>query len=112
MITVKDNILATSMSVISDEDNENGFSPLTPSIFIYHVDQLVNSDIKSEKLHPQELKCPIEHFSDPHITLNSNSLFAITKKRKSSFGSKEGSIIHQWCFWNKNCDLCKAMMNC
>ena len=114
VITVKGNILATSMSVISDEDNDNGLSPLTPSIFVYNIEDLINKNVKSEKLSPLELKCPIEHFSgsDPHITLNSNSLFAITKRSKSPFGSKEGSTIHQWNFWNSKCELCKAMMNC
>ena len=100
VITVRNNILATSMSVISDNED---IGLITPSIFLYHIPRLVDTNVKPEQLSPFEIKCPIEHLSDPHISLNSNSLFAITKQKKppGQPWMPSGSKIHRWCFWNR-----------
>ena len=99
VITIKDNILATSMSVIREDDENFDECPSTnPSIFLHDIRDLVDPEVKSEKILTQEIECPIEHFSDPHIALNSTSLFAVA--RNSSKGqSSKGSKIHVWDFW-------------
>ena len=99
VITIKDNILATSMSVIREDDENFDECPNTsPSIFLHDIRDLVDPEVKSEKIWTQEIECPIEHFSDPHIALNSTSLFAVA--RNSSKGqSSKGSKIHVWDFW-------------
>lgn len=93
VLTIKNNILATSMSVLRDEEMEED-SLASPSIFIHDIPELVNPGVKTEKVWAKELKCPIEHFSDPHIALNTTSLFAVTRN------AEEGSKIHVWDFWN------------
>ena len=50
-----------------------------PSIFIHDLQELVKPPVKNEKLWTRELKCQIEHNSDPHIAMNSTSLFAVSK---------------------------------
>ena len=97
VVTVKDNLLATSMSVMSEEEEPDEDDLASPSIFVHDVQELVNPEIKTDKLYKMELKCPIEHYSDPHICLNQTSLFAITKNSKS-----EGTTIHHWDFWSYN----------
>ena len=99
VITIKDNILATSMSVIREDDENFDECPNTsPSIFLHDIRDLVDPEVKFENIWTQEIECPIEHFSDPHIALNSTSLFAVA--RNSSKGqSSKGSKIHVWDFW-------------
>ena len=93
VLTIKNNILATSMSVLRDEEMEEE-SLVSPSIFIHDIPELVDLRVKTEMLWVKKLKCPIEQFSDPNIALNTPALFAVTKN------AQQGSKIHVWDFWN------------
>lgn len=91
VITIKNNFLATSMSVMTNFHEDNNREP---SIFIHDLQELVKPPVKNEKLWTRELKCQIEHNSDPHIAMNSTSLFAVSKCCNSQ------SKINVWKFWN------------
>jgi len=92
VLTIKDNFLATSMSVMTDYFNEE--NNREPSIFIHDLRELVKTPVKNEKLWTREIICEIEHNSDPHIAMNSTSLFAVSKRGNSQ------SKINIWNFWN------------
>ena len=78
------------MSVYGEEeDNESH-----PKIYLYDLEQLKDVQIEDKKLWRRELACTIEEISDPHIALNSTTLFALTRDNEG------GSIIRAWDFWN------------
>ena len=86
-LTIKNNILATSMYVDEWVDLGN------PSIFIYDVPELVDPSVKTEKLWVKELKCPIEGFDISNMALNTTSLFAVTRNLE------RGLKMNVWDFW-------------
>ena len=89
VIDIKNNFLATSMSVYGEEVIENN-----PRIFLYDLDQLKDLTIEEKNLWSREINCPIEEITDPHIALNSTSMFGITRDDDG------GSKIHVWDFWS------------
>ena len=105
VIAIKNNILATSMSVIRLDDVEWNKEP---SIFLHDLRELTDTSIKTEKLWTSEFKCPVVEEVDPHIAINTTSLFAITKNvKRSDLGQEKEcdssvylSRIHVWDFWN------------
>ena len=105
VIAIKNNILATSMSVIRLDDAEWNKEP---SIFLHDLRELVDTNVKTDKLWTSEFKCPVVEEVDPHIAINSTSLFAITKNVKRNVPEEEKgcqsavylSRIHVWDFWN------------
>ena len=90
VIDIKNNFLATSMSVYGDDANIQ----VNPSIFLYDLDQLQDSTIEEKNLWTREIQCEIEEVADPHIALNSTSMFGITRDNDG------GSKIHVWDFWS------------
>ena len=77
------------MSVYGEEGIENH-----PRIFLYDLDQLKDLQIEEKNLWTREIHCPIEDISDPHIALNSTSMFGLTRDYNG------GSKIHVWDFWS------------
>ena len=90
VIEIRNNFLATSMSVYGDEEGIE----VNPKIFLYDLDQLKDLKIEENKLWSRTISCEIEDISDPHITLNSTQMFALTRDNQG------GSKIHVWDFWN------------
>ena len=92
LVTVKDNLLATSSKSKYEEENV---------VHVHDVSELVSPEVQTDELYSMELKCPQEDDNDyafydpPTICLNQTSLFAITQNSMS-----EGTTIHQWDFWS------------
>ena len=85
------------MSVISDfEFDEENIKE--PSIYLHDLSEITNPAVKTKDIWSREFKCPIDDFSDPHIALNTTSLFAVAKNKDV------GSKIHVWNFWNYDND--------
>jgi len=91
VIEFKNNFLATSMSVYGN--NEEGIE-IHPKIFLYDLTQLKDSKVEDKNLWSREISCTIEEISDPHIALNSTSMFALTRDNEG------GSKVDVWDFWS------------